>query len=248
MKKETFMAILEEDSMILTEKQLWEMIDEELAKDPSEMDTDLVDLCLDALDGKFDDEEIRQLNSRKRLRPGKILLVAAVIVLILGISLPVCAKHLNLNTGEGVVHYTGDHFKVNMTFSQNSVDVLSKLENENINAIIPNELLKSEYIYDNYQVDTGNPDCKVYYVEFKNEDLLGTITINKYNDDYDFLIGQNFADEEYEFFEQISRNDKEILVFGDDETSNIYYIIDNVEYLIVIDCGYSTAYNIAVTL
>ena len=77
MKKETFMAILEEDSMILTEKQLWEMIDEELAKDPSEMDTDLVDLCLDALDGKFDDEEIRQLNSRKRLRPGKILLVAA---------------------------------------------------------------------------------------------------------------------------------------------------------------------------
>ena len=56
MKKETFMAILEEDSMILTEKQLWEMIDEELAKDPSEMDTDLVDLCLDALDGKFDDE------------------------------------------------------------------------------------------------------------------------------------------------------------------------------------------------
>lgn len=50
------------------------------------------------------------------------------------------------------------------------------------------------------------------------------------------------------FFEQISRNDKEILVFGDDETSNIYYIIDNVEYLIVIDCGYSTAYNIAVTL
>ena len=125
MKKETFMAILEEDSMILTEKQLWEMIDEELAKDPSEMDTDLVDLCLDALDGKFDDEEIRQLNSRKRLRPGKILLVAAVIVLILGISLPVCAKHLNLNTGEGIVHYTGDRFRVNMTSSQNSVDVLS---------------------------------------------------------------------------------------------------------------------------
>ena len=46
MKKETFMAILEEDSMIFTEKELWEMIDEELAKDPSEMDTDLVDLFL----------------------------------------------------------------------------------------------------------------------------------------------------------------------------------------------------------
>ncbi len=242
MKKETFMAILEEDSMILTEKQLWEMIDEELAKDPSEMDTDLVDLCLDALDGKFDDEEIRQLNSRKRLRPGKILLVAAVIVLILGISLPVCAKHLNLNTGEGIVHYTGDHFKVNMTSSQNSVDVLSKLENENLNAIIPNELLKSEYIYDNYRVHNDSNEFKTYAVDFGNKDFAGTITINAYSDDY------NFADEEYESFEQILKDDKEILVFGDDETSNIYYIIDNVEYLIVIDSGYSTAYNIAVTL
>lgn len=248
MKKETFMAILEEDSMILTEKQLWEMIDEELAKDPSEMDTDLVDLCLDALDGKFDDEEIRQLNSRKRLRPGKILLVAAVIVLILGISLPVCAKHLNLNTGEGVVHYTGDHFKVNMTSSQNSVDVLSKLENENINAIIPNELLKSEYIYDNYQVDTGNPDCKVYYVEFKNEDLSGTITINSYEKNCEFLTGQNLTVGDFENFEQFSKENIEILVFGDNETSYIYYIVDNMEYSILLNCDYSVAYNIAKTL
>lgn len=248
MKKETFMAILEEDSMILTEKQLWEMIDEELAKDPSEMDTDLVDLCLDALDGKFDDEEIRQLNSRKRLRPGKILLVAAVIVLILGISLPVCAKHLNLNTGEGVVNYTGDYFKVNMTSSQNSVDVLSKLENENINAIIPNELLKSEYIYDNYRVHNDSNEFKTYAVDFGNKDFAGTITINKYNDDYDFLNGQNFANEDFEDFEQITKNNIEILVFGDNETSYIYYIVDNMEYSILLNCDYSVAYNIAKTL
>ena len=248
MKKETFMAILEEDSMILTEKQLWEMIDEELAKDPSEMDTDLVDLCLDALDGKFDDEEIRQLNSRKRLRPGKILLVAAVIVLILGISLPVCAKHLNLNTGEGIVHYTGDHFKVNMTSSQNSVDVLSKLENENLNAIIPNELLKSEYIYDNYRVHHDSNEFKTYAVDFGNKDFTGTITINKYNDDYDFAIGQNFANEDFEDFEQINKNNIEILVFGDNETSYIYYIVDNMEYSILLNCDYSVAYNIAKTL
>lgn len=247
MKKETFMAILEEDSMIFTEKELWEMIDEELAKDPSEMDTDLVDLCLDALDGKFDDEEIERINTRKRLRPGKILLVAAVIVLILGISLPVCAKHLNLNTGEGVVHYTGDHFNVNMVSSQNSVDVLSQLENEDINAVIPNELLKSEYSFDNYRI-YDRQSYKTYAVDFENKDISGTITINNYNKNYNFANGKNFADEEYEFFEQISKEDKEILVFGDDETSNIYYVVNNIEYIIVIDGDYSTAYNIAETL
>lgn len=248
MKKETFMAILEEDSMIFTEKELWEMIDEELAKDPSEMDTDLVDLCLDALDGKFDDEEIERINTRKRLRPGKILLVAAVIVLILGISLPVCAKHLNLNTGEGVVHYTGDHFNVNMVSSQNSVDVLSQLENEDVNAVIPNELLKSEYVYDNYQVDYKNSNYKTYYVEFEDKKLNGSIKITCYSDDSTFAIGKNLADEDFENFEQISKNGNDILVFGDKETSYIYYIIDNTEYNILLECDYSTACNIAKTL
>lgn len=248
MKKETFMAILEEDSMIFTEKELWEMIDEELAKDPSEMDTDLVDLCLDALDGKFDDEEIERINTRKRLRPGKILLVAAVIVLILGISLPVCAKHLNLNTGEGVIHYIDNHFEVDLGTSNKSVDVLSQLRNEDINAVIPNELLKSEYVYDNYQVDYKNSNYITYYVEFEDNDIKGSITINNYVDNSEFLVGKNFADEEYESFEQISKEDKEILVFGDDETSNIYYVVNNIEYIIVINSDYSTAYNIAETL
>lgn len=248
MKKETFMAILEEDSMIFTEKELWEMIDEELAKDPSEMDTDLIDLCLDALDGKFDDEEIERINTRKRLRPGKILLVAAVIVLILGISLPVCAKHLNLNTGEGVVHYTGDHFRVNMVSSQNSVDVLSQLENEDINAVIPSELLKSEFVYDNYQVDYKNSNSKTYYVEFESKDIKGSITINNYIDNSEFLAGKNFADEDFENFEEFSKNGNDILVFGDKETSYIYYVFDNTEYNILLECDYSTAYNIAETL
>lgn len=247
MKKETFMAILEEDSMIFTEKELWEMIDEELAKDPSEMDTDLVDLCLDALDGKFDDEEIERINTRKRLRPGKILLVAAVIVLILGISLPVCAKHLNLNTGKGVVHYTGDHFNVNMVSSQNSVDVLSQLKNEDINAVIPNELLKSEYSFDNYRI-YDRQSYKTYAVDFENKDIKGAITINNYVDNSEFLAGKTFADEDFENFEEFSKNGNDILVFGDKETSYIYYVVDNIEYSIVLVCDYSTAYNIAETL
>lgn len=248
MKKETFMAILEEDSMIFTEKELWEMIDEELAKDPSEMDTDLVDLCLDALDGKFDDEEIERINTRKRLRPGKILLVAAVIVLILGISLPVCAKHLNLNTGEGVIHYIDNHFEVNLGTSNKSVDVLSQLRNEDINAVIPNELLKSGYSFDNYQVDYKNLNCKTYYVEFENKDIKGSITINNYIDNSEFLAGKSRADDEFENFEQISKNGHDILVFGDKETSYIYYVIDNTEYNILLECNYSTAYDIAETL
>lgn len=248
MKKETFLAILKEDSMILTEKQLWEMIDEELAKDPSEMDTDLVDLCLDALDGKFDDEEIRQLNSgKKRIKLSKVLLIAAVIVLILGTTVSVCAKRINVNAKDGVVNYKGSHFDVDMDSSQNSVDVLSQLEDENVNAVIPNELLKSEYVFYDYRVNEQN-FYKSYAVNFENKDINGTVTLNCYEENYKFANGKTFADDEIENFEQITKNDMEILVFGDDETSSIYYIVNNIEYSIILNCDYSTAYNIAQTL
>lgn len=248
MKKETFMAILKEDSMILTEKQLWEMIDEELAKDPSEMDTDLVDLCLDALDGKFDDEEIRQLNSgKKRIKLSKVLLIAAVIVLILGTTVSVCAKRINLNTDNGVVNYTGDHFDVDMGSSESSVDVLSQLEGENINAVIPNELLKSEYVYDNYRVYKEKSN-KTYAIDFKNKDIKGSITINSYDQNCNFSNGKTSANKDFENFEQITKNGMDILVFGDEETAYIYYVVDNIEYNIVFDCDYSTAYDIAQTL
>lgn len=250
MKKETFLAILKEESMIFTEKELMEMIDEELAKDPDEMDTDLIDLCLNALDGKYDDDEIRQLNSssRKRIKLSKVLLIAAIIAAILGCTIPVCAKYLDLNVAAGTVNVTNDHFEVDMRSSDSGVDVLSQLEKEKLNPVIPNELLKSEYVYDNYRVYDKENYRKTYTLDFKSKDVKGSITIHHYSEDYSFLVGKNFANEEYEIFKQITKEDKDILVFGDDETSSIYYIIGNTEYIITINSDFSVAYNIAETL
>lgn len=58
MELDTFKHIIFEDNgEWFTEAELDEMIDEELSKDPDEMDTDLIDLCLNALNGKYDDEK-----------------------------------------------------------------------------------------------------------------------------------------------------------------------------------------------
>lgn len=253
MTKETFMAILKEESMIFTEKELMEMIDEELAKYPDEMDTDFIDLCLNALDGKYDDEEIERLNqqappSGKRFKLGRLLIVAAIIVVILAASVPVCAKYLNLNVAEGVVEVTEDCFNVDLNASAESINVITKLEDENLVPVIPNELLKSEYVFENYQSDERNTACKTYFVDFKNDEIKGSLTISVYDDNYNFASGRNFANKEYETFKQITKENKEILVFGDKESSSIYYLVDNTEYVIFIDSDFTVAYNIAETL
>lgn len=49
MTTETFKQILAEQSMVFTNIELQDMIDEELGKDPEEMDTHLIEMCLTAL-------------------------------------------------------------------------------------------------------------------------------------------------------------------------------------------------------
>lgn len=46
---ETFKEILNTKSMTFTAQEIMGIIDEELEKEPSEMDTGLIELCLDAL-------------------------------------------------------------------------------------------------------------------------------------------------------------------------------------------------------
>ncbi len=52
--REVFIEILKTRCVEFTREEINELMNEELDKDPDEMDLTFVDMCLDALDGKFD--------------------------------------------------------------------------------------------------------------------------------------------------------------------------------------------------
>lgn len=235
------------------------MLDEELAKPPEEMDTDLVDLCLDALDGKFDNipnstaDKISADNdcdakskNKKRVKIGRILLIAAIVALILGLSVTVGAKFLSIDASEDVVQYSDDGFNVNLK-NNTSDDIISVLENDGLNNIVlPAEITDGTYKISNYYLDLSDENIPKYNFDiFSDKYGTGRISIRLYIDNFDFTIGERKANSDFQNVVQIDNENCTILVFGDDNDSYLYYIVNNMEYEIVINTDFSTAYEIA---
>lgn len=235
------------------------MLDEELAKPPEEMDTDLVDLCLDALDGKFDNipnstaDKISADNdcdakskNKKRVKIGRILLIAAIVALILGLSVTAGAKFLSIDASEDVVQYSDDGFNVNLK-NNTSDDIISVLENDGLNNIVlPAEITDGTYKVSNYRLDTNDENSIKYTFDIHSDKLgNGNISIQRYYDNYDFSNGKIKVNSGFENVVQIDKNNYSIIVFGDNKDSYIYYTIDNIEYSISFDADFSTAYEIA---
>lgn len=271
MDRETFVDILYSKSMRLSSEEIEAIMDEELAKPPEEMNTDLVDICLDALDGKFDDIQetadeneveaeneakteneadeddcIAKSKNKKKVKIGRALLIAAIVALILGISITVGAKYLNIDASDDVVQYSDDSFNVNL--KNNSIDnITSVLEQDGLsNIVLPTEITDGTYDVSNYNYDDSEQLVLTCNFDLSSNSLgTGHISIKHYNENFEFSAGIRKFNSEFQNVKQIDKDDYTIIVFGDDETSFIYYIINNDEYSINFDTDFSTAYEIA---
>ncbi|MGN1202590.1 MAG: hypothetical protein ACI4RF_04790 [Eubacterium sp.] len=254
MNKNTLIEILKEKSMSFTEEEVNMLIDAELEKGPSEMDTELIDYCLDLLDGKIpatengkDTGDAKNEVKAKRIKLGKILLLIAIIAIILAIAIPVGGKLVRINAADDMVKYNTDHFSIDLNGSEESIDdIISSLEEEGIeNAILPQALLGDDY--EIYEVQGNNE--KRFYFENEKIKIFGNIIIRNSDGDFDSLIGKYDANGVYSSAEQIQFNGIEILVFEGEQQTFIAYINNNIEYIITLNnCRLETAIEIANTI
>ncbi|MGN0458520.1 MAG: hypothetical protein ACI4IL_06100 [Eubacterium sp.] len=244
MNKEVLYEILNSESENLSSAEIESILNEELDKSPEEMDTDLIDLCLEALDTV--DE--KKLNKRKhKIRISRMLIAAVMLVLIIGISIPVCAKFLSIDVPEGIVTFYNDCFNVNISNNKYVDDIHGQLEQDGIeNAMLPKMMFSLETKISDYAINKKSANSVISF-SFSNDDINGYVTIEKY-DIYSFINGQNKVTNEFEKIKQIEVNGLSVLVFCNDNVSYISYTINNNEYNITLDCDYETACQIAKTL
>lgn len=244
MNKEILYEILSSKSETLSSAEIESILNEELDKSPQEMDTDLVDLCLEALN-TVDEKKLN--NRKKKYRLSKILIAAALFAIIIGISIPVCAKYLNVNVPEGIVTFYNDCFNIDLS-TEKKVDNISKqlIEDGLNDATLPDILFSKDIIiYDySYEIDSSNA-CYDFY--FENDSVKGYVTIKKF-DDYSFFNGQSKVSSDFEDVEYLNQNGVSIIVFSKDDMSYINYLVDNIEYNIVLFSNYEVAYEIAKTI
>lgn len=267
MDRDILLKAFEAGSMPLTLEEIEMIMDEEMAKDPSEMDGDLVELCLDILTKatagnkeKCEPEKNEELKGKKKIKFKKIFMFAAIIVILLGLAIPVCAKYIHSEASDDVVRYNTNHFEIDLSaenneavnYSDENVDIIKALNDKGIeNVILPSELLKEEYVK---SISYINEDGDYFYIEISFENITnrisGYIGITKHNtNETDFSIGQGNSHREYDSVKQLSLNGVDVLVFSNKEKSYIIYYDKNLEYEIHINnCDFKLSVEIAQTL
>ncbi len=273
MTKETLIKILSEKSMPFSEKEINEMLDAELEKAPEEMDTDFVNLCLDVLNGKYgegyyaeDDnsnngngqrsrtkiekENDETKNKRRKIKFGRILLIAAIIAVVLACSITAGAKFVQINASEDTVSYDGDHFSIdlNTTNQEDTVDdIVETLVIDGVkNVILPGAILSDEYVISGYSSNGSNINF-----EFQNNktDVYGTLNINIYDEGSEFSYGEFDISDEYYSVTEININKTKTLVLKADNSFLIVYGEGNKEYTVTLyNCNSEYATKIAKTV
>lgn len=244
MNKEILYEILNSKSETLSSAEIESILNEELDKSPQEMDTDLVDLCLEALDS-VDEKKLN--NRKKKYRLSKILIAAALFALIIGISIPVCAKYLNVNVPQGIVTLYKECFNIDISNESGIKDIAAQLQNDGLdNVILPKTVFEIDTIITDYYHDDSSSNVNFEF-SFKNNSINGYVAIKEF-DDYSFFNGKSKVSSDFEDVEYLNQNGVTILLFSKGDMSYINYSVDNIEYNIVLFSNYEIAYEIAKTI
>lgn len=255
MDKNTLIKILQEKSMSFTEEEVRALVNDELEKDPSEMDTQLIDYCVNLLlenEGEKaadNSDSIKESKQKtKKIKFSKTLLLIAVLIIIMAIAIPTGAKFVQINAKDDMVKYEKDHFSIELDGSEKSVDnIIAALESEGVeNAVLPKALLGDDYeIY-----STNRKDNRIIYYFCNNKtSIYGDIVVFYSGNDFDSLLGQSQASSIYSHVEQLKINGIDVLIFEEENYVLIMYLDNNIEYNVVIhNCDFNTAKEIAYTI
>lgn len=270
--KELIEKILAEEEINFTYAELEEIMDAELEKTPEDMDVELVEICAEILANElvpltgeqpspektmiFPEEISAQSvlpSSKRKVKVGKILLIAAVVGLLCAVAIPAGARFMPSEAADKIIDFCYDHFKINLrgdepdTASSGENDWVNNLILENLHTLkLPEILLSDEYEKSVRTQDEEN--IKVILVDISNSTsgISGNIMITQYKDkNVELHNGVGNVSNIYKYFEQTTINNTDILVFG--ETNEIYikYIDKNTEFEIVLDTDFDTAMKIA---
>ena len=274
MDKLTLLDTLKSKSMTLSFEEIQGIMDEELNKNPEEMDTELIDLCADVLDRAYfgaQDETVTLKNDSKEIQDSakthakkikfsKVLLIAAIFIIITSIAIPVSARYVHNEASDKIVQFFSDHFKMNLRegnqnanyHSNDNVNLISELENAGFDKIIlPAAFLNDNYSKEDIRITEDDFNLSAD-IDFKlDNNITGCIGITKYKSDDigEMLVGQGEIGKQYDSAKQITINGMDVLIFSSSQQAYICYVDNDIDYSIsVLNCDLDKGVEIAKTL
>ncbi len=273
MNNDKLLEILKTNSMTFTVKEIQEMMDEELNKNPEEMDTDLVDLCAEVLNkiyyGNTENAVVENNNAQekkketkttsKRIKLRKIVLIAAIFMIITSIAIPVSAKYIHNEASDKIVQFFNSHFNFDLRsgnknaiqHSDENIELIKVLKDAGFeNIILPSCFLENNYSKEDIEISDEESYLNAE-IDFEwQNNIDGYIGITKHKTELTmFIIGHGNIGDQHNLAKQITVNGMDILIFSNDKESYIEYVDNNIEYSISLNnCNFEFAVEIAESL
>ena len=238
MYKEIMKNILETSSAELTKEEIQDILDSELNKNEEEMDTELIELCIEALNREDDSAEVSCENSKgnikkiKHCKIKKIFIIAAVVSVITILTITAGAKVFVVDAESGIVNIFG---------KQISLDI-SALKNKEI----------EENNYDEFKGTNLFPvfrsnNCKLKTKEntsetrrtieftFTDSGISGYIDITKNIFNKDFSVDTNIYTNAEQIKQIVIHQVDTLIVSSTNGRVQVFYNADNQNYYILFE-------------
>lgn len=255
MNRKSLLKALKEKPMKFSLNEIQQIMDDELHKEPEEMNTELIDLCADLIE--------KQLNHQKKqkhkwLTLKKALVCAAVIAVLTGVTIPVIANYndtsnnnsilieyensciVNLNNGEhDAIEYNSTEHNLIKQFEEKDFKNLT-LPNALINENEPDYFIidsdeRITFARADFNYDDGIY-CSAIILRAANEAIAEEISIQEYNK----LLSNKKI---------VNKNGMDIFVTSNHTDCHLTYRDKNTIYLIHLQyCSFDKAIEIAKTI
>lgn len=219
------------------EENLSRIIDEELEKSEEEMDTELIEYCLEKLNElevTTHDTEVKKgdgdsNDKRVKIKIKKVIAIAAIIAVFLIGTLSASATVFDVNLFDGIIELYNDYIRINFDKTDDNSESYELIDTELAKELAKNgfdEILLPEALFNGEYAITSVEYERVEFISSANiklkfKDKLGSIYISKYDmeeivPDVEFL---NVTSE----IEKIEIDNTTVFCFMQDKEASINY-------------------------
>lgn len=224
MNKKILKEILKTESVSFSYEEIQQILDEELEKSADEMDTQLIDLCIDVLSREKAPEQ-KEEKKHKKISPKKLLLIVAVICILAILAIPVSAELPTIQSQGGIIKVLENYISVNLT-GDSKYNLSTELQNYGIPIdLLPARFFDSDCVVSDVQLVNDN----AYRFDFKLTDIgaYGYIAVSKGAEKWEFRYDYADIYADAEQLEQLTVNGTEIFVYSVDEQVKVIYLVDD---------------------
>ena len=271
MTKKQLLKILNDNSLELTVEELENIIEEELQKDDSEMDPDLIEYCLyyiskaEADGGKekkadsAGNKKIAEPPAADKLKKSrfngklkKLPIIAATIALLL-VTTGIATVATNKKVKNSAITFYENHIQVHFDKQKDEggipgTEIAAELKKHDISDLkLPAMFLSSDCIYSNIFEDNID-GLKVTSFSYRANNLSGKVSIRKFYSNESVLPIDFNNTTSYSKVEELSVNGLTVFVIEQENFCSIAYQDNLTQYMMYLNTDFAETVEIAKTL